>query len=114
MAASIVSDLVQRVASDEVRSKDTNPCVPLAQGVKVLPVWLAPPAPHESQWLNRVLTVLSKLAVDRRLANPQYAGSSDLVSLGFFQRLHNGVPFYRIQPVCVGLCESIVSSLFGN
>jgi hypothetical protein len=86
----------------------------LAKGVKVLPVWLTPPAPPESQWLNRVLTVLSKLAVDSGLANPQYAGSSDLVSLGFFQRLHNGVPFYRIQPVCVGLCESIVSNLFGN
>src|SRR5882762_20679 len=86
----------------------------LAKGVNVLPVWLAPPALHESQWLNRVLTVLSKLAVDRGLANPQYAGSSDLVSVGFFQRLHKGVPFYRSQPVCVRLCESIVSDLFGN
>src|SRR5882672_11799383 len=83
----------------------------LAKGVKVLPVWLTPPAPHESQWLNRVLTVLSKLAVDRRLANPQYAGSSDLVSLGFFQRLHNGVPFYKIAQVCVRVCENIVSDV---
>src|SRR5260370_39699832 len=86
----------------------------MAQAVKVLPVWLAPPTPHESQWLNRVLTVLSKLAVDRGLANPQYAGSGDLVSLGFFPRVRNGVPFYRIQPVCVRLLESVVSNLFGN
>ena len=86
----------------------------MTQAVKVLPVSLAPPATQNRSGLNRVLTVLSKLAVDRGLANPQDAGSSDLVSLGFFQRLHNGVPFYRIQPVCVRLCESIVSDLFGN
>ena len=78
----------------------------MAQAVEVLPVWLAPPAPPELQCLNGVLTVLFKLAVDRRLANPQYMGSRDLVSLGFSQRLHNGVPFYPIQPVGVRLGET--------
>jgi hypothetical protein len=66
-----MSNLVESVASGEVRSNDRTHVSEMAQAAKVLPVWLAPPEPHESQWLNKVLTVLSKLAVDRGLANPQ-------------------------------------------